>query len=351
MSPRSFVYQIRAARGGGWRRSLRSVRVVSLLPSTTEILFAIGAGDSVVGVTFECDYPHEARSRRVVSTTALLGGSTPGEIDAEVNAKIAAGEELYLLDEGALRELDPDLLVTQDLCAVCAVDVKTVDEALVHLGCRSAVLTVNPQRLDDVLGSIFTIGEAVGRPDAARELVDVLDTRLREVKDAVAERPRPRVAVLEWTDPPFDAGHWIPDMIETAGGVSVLGDSGRPSRRIDWAEVDRVSPEICVVTPCGYHLDDAVGLAADLISSGTLPTDCRVWAVDADSSFVRPGPRLVDGVEALAGIFHPDAVPIRSDLAYYVGTTSAKTKPSRSTTSPTVTSSGKENPGPSTANV
>ena len=327
------------------------MRVVSLLPSTTEILFAIGAGESVVGVTFECDYPHEARTRRVVSTTALLGGSTPGEIDAEVNAKIAEGQELYRLDEEALRELDPDLLVTQDLCAVSAVDVKTVDDALAHLGCHSAVLTVNPQRLDDVLGSIVTIGDAVGRHDAARELVDALDNRLRDLENAIAGRPRPRVAVLEWTDPPFNAGHWIPDMVERAGGASVLGESGRPSQRIDWAVVERVSPDICVVAPCGYHLDDAEELAANLILSGTLPADCRVWAVDADSSFVRPGPRLVDGVEALAGICHPDVLPIRSDLASYVGTTSAKTKPSRSTTSPTRTSSGNANPGPSTTKV
>ncbi|MGA8297781.1 MAG: ABC transporter substrate-binding protein [Acidimicrobiales bacterium] len=316
------------------------VRVVSLLPSATEILFAIGAADDVVGVTFECDYPSEARSRRVVSTTAIRSGLTPKEIDAEVRTRIASGEELNRLDEGSLRELEPDLLVTQDLCAVCAVDVKTVDDALSHLQYDSAVLTVDPQTLEEVLGSILAIGDAVGRHVEARRLVDNLSFRLQRINSVVVGRDRPRVVVLEWTDPPFGAGHWIPDMVERAGGNEVVGESGKPSKRVDWNHVGQRVPEICVVAPCGFHLDDARHLAADLLSEGRLPAGCRVFAVDADSSFVRPGPRLVDGVEALAGIFHPDVVPPDPDLVSYVGKTSAKTKPSRSTISPTETSSG-----------
>lgn len=327
------------------------MRIVSLLPSTTEILFALGAGDSVVGVTFECDYPAAARSRRVVSTTTLAKATTPGEVDAEVKARIAAGEELYRLDEDVLRELDPDLLVTQDLCAVCAVDVRTVDDALAHLGCRSAVLTVNPQNLAEVLDSIVTIGMAVDKGDVARAFVNELNRRLETVVRAVAGRVRPRVAVLEWTDPPFDAGHWIPDMVDRAGGASVLGAKGRSSRQLEWEAIARVEPEVYIVAPCGYHLDDARRLTAELMSASRLPAECEVWAVDADSSFVRPGPRLVDGVEALAAIFHPGVFPMRADLASYVGNTSAKTKPSRSTISPTATSIGWANPGPSTTNV
>ena len=327
------------------------MRIVSLLPSTTEILFALGAGDSVVGVTFECDYPAEARSRRVVSTTALAKATTPGEIDAEVKARIASGEELYRLDEDTLHELDPDLLVTQDLSAVCAVDVRTVDDTLAHLGCRSIVLTINPQNLAEVLDSIVTIGMAVEKDAVARAFVDELNRRLENVALTIAGRVRPRVTVLEWTDPPFDAGHWIPDMVDRAGGASVLGEKGRSSRQVAWEAIARAEPEVCIVAPCGYHLDDARRLATELISASLLPVECDVWAVDADSSFVRPGPRLVDGVEALAGIFHPGVIPMRADLASYIGSTSAKTKPSRSTISPTATSIGWANPGPSTTNV
>lgn len=306
----------------------------------TEILFAIGAGECVVGVTFECDYPSDARSRRVVSTTSIPGGLTPAEIDSEVRNRISAGRELYRLDEDALRELEPDLLITQDLCSVCAVDVKTVDDALAHLRCDSAVLTVDPQSLDEVLESIRTIGNAVGREAAARDLIDGLYQRLRRIEGVVAGERRPRVAVLEWTDPPFGPGHWIPDMVERAGGLSVVGESGQPSRPLDWEELARQTPEICVVSPCGYHLDEARRLALQLISDRRLPDRCQVFAVDADSSFVRPGPRLVDGVEALAGIFHPDEAPVRPDLVSYVGETSANTNPSRSTISPTATSRG-----------
>lgn len=185
----------------------------------------------------------------------------------------------------------------------------------------------------------------------SRAFVDELNRRLENVALAIAGRVRPRVTVLEWTDPPFDAGHWIPDMVDRAGGASVLGEKGRSSRQVAWEAIARAEPEVCIVAPCGYHLDDARRLATELISASLLPVECDVWAVDADSSFVRPGPRLVDGVEALAGIFHPGVIPMRVDLASYIGSTSAKTKPSRSTISPTATSIGWANPGPSTTNV
>lgn len=288
---------------------------MSLLPSTTEILFAVGAGDDVVGVTFECDFPPEARSRRIVSTTALDSGLTPAQIDAEVRARVSAGEDLYTLDEGALRDLDPDVVVTQDLCAVCAVDVANVDQALDHLGCRAEVVTVDPMTLDAVLESVLTLGKITGNEHRAAQLVAALRDRLDRVAAAVTGRSRPRLAMLEWTDPPFTAGHWVPDMVATAGATCVLGESGQKSRPIDFEDLTASAPEVIVVAPCGYGLAGATDLASTLQRSRRLPSHASLWAVDADAAFVRPGPRLVDGVETLAAIAHPDAVRARRDLA------------------------------------
>ena len=294
------------------------MRIVSLLPSTTEILFAIGAGDDVVGVTFECDFPPEARRRRIVSTTALPTGLSPAEIDTEVKARMAAGEDLYRLDEGALRDIDPDIVVTQDLCAVCAVDVTSVDAALAHLGCRAEVVTIDPMNLEEVLASVGTLGDVTGRVQAAAALVGELRARLESVAAAVAGRSRPRVAVLEWTDPLFSAGHWVPDLVHAAGGESVLGASGERSVQIDPGAVAAAAPDIVVVAPCGYRLDGAVKLAADLHATGVLPPAADVWAVDADALFVRPGPRLVEGVETLAAVFHRDAFGLPAGRAELV---------------------------------
>jgi iron complex transport system substrate-binding protein len=281
------------------------MRTVSLLPSTTEILFALGAGDQVVGVTFECDHPVEARTRRIVSTTAIPEGLSPQEVDAFVTRAVRAGEDLYHLDAGALTELAPDLVVTQDLCAVCAVDVSTVDDALDHLGCRAEVLTIDPHTLDEVLESIATLGDATGTRDRADVLVEALRRRLDAVAKAVAAQPKPRALVLEWTDPPFAPGHWVPEMVTAAGGTSCLGAPGEKSARTTWDQVRASRPDVIVAAPCGYHLEGATALTQKVIDDGQLPDGIPVWAVDANASFARPGPRLVDGVEALAGIFHP----------------------------------------------
>jgi iron complex transport system substrate-binding protein len=297
------------------------VRIVSLLPSTTEILFALGVGDDVVGVTFECDFPPEARSRRVVSTSALTEGLSPSEIDAEVRARMAAGEDLYHLDEGALRDLSPDLVVTQDLCAVCAVDVKTVDAALAHLGCNGTVLTIDPGTLAEVIASVAVIGQATGTTERADEIVSNLQARLVNVADAVAGRRRPTVAVVEWTDPLFSAGHWVPDMVTAAGGTCVLGTPGGRSVTVSPEALAGSGAEIVIVSPCGFNLAGAIELAAALMDRHVLPSGIPVWAVDADAAFVRPGPRLVDGVEAMAAIFHPEAQPARPELAALVGIT------------------------------
>jgi iron complex transport system substrate-binding protein len=285
------------------------VRIVSLLPSATEILFAVGAGGDVVGVTFECDFPPEARSRLIISNTTLPEGLSPAEIDVAVRTRMAAGEDLYTLDEGALRDIDPDLVVTQDLCAVCAVDITEVDQALEHLGCRAEVLTLDPMTLDEVLASIATVGRATGTSERAAELVLALRRRLDQVAAAVASRPRPRMAVLEWTDPAFSSGHWVPDLVTAAGAEPVLGQSGERSTRIAWTAVAEATPDVLVVAPCGYRLEGARLLAERLVASGALPAGVPVWAVDADAAFVRPGPRVVDGVETLAHIAHPEAMP------------------------------------------
>ena len=280
------------------------MRIVSLLPSTTEILFDLGAGDDVVGVTFECDHPAEARHRTIVSTSAMPEGLDPAGIDAFVTEAMRAGQDLYHLDEGALSGLDADLVVTQDLCAVCAVDVSVVDDALAHLGCTADVLTIDPHTLEEVLGSVLTLGSATGREVEARRLVASLHDRLARVREEVAGRagPPPRVLLLEWTDPPFAPGHWVPEMITTAGGVPTIGEAGQKSARVTWEQALAGEPDLVVCAPCGYDLEGAVALAQDLIVSGVLPIGLPVWAVDANASFARPGPRLVDGVEDLARI-------------------------------------------------
>jgi iron complex transport system substrate-binding protein len=283
------------------------VNIVSLLPSATEILFALGAGEDVVGVTFECDHPPEARRRRIVSTSSLPEGLGPAAIDAAVRARISAGEDLYHLDRDALSGLDADLVVTQDLCAVCAVDVSVVDEALDYLGCRAEVLTIDPHTMDEVLASVVTLGEASGRASAAHDLVASLCKRLDAVDRAVRGARPQRALVLEWTDPPFAPGHWVPEMVSRAGGLTALGAPGEKSVRTTWDEVRASEPEVIVCAPCGFDLEGSTALARTAIDSGELPGGIPVWAVDANASFARPGPRLVDGVEALAGILHEEA--------------------------------------------
>lgn len=281
---------------------------MSLLPSTTEILFAIGAGDAVVGVTFECDWPPQARERRIVSTTAIPEGLSPAEIDAHVVEAMQRGEDLYHLDDDALAGLDADLVVTQDLCAVCAVDVSVVDDALAHLGCTAEVLTIDPHTLDEVLASIELLGRATDHEREAVDLVASLRRRLDDVRRRVSDRSRPRVALLEWTDPPFAPGHWVPEMIELAGGESVLGAAGEKSVRTTWDALATSRPDVIVVAPCGYDLAGSQALADELVSRDVLPVGVPVHAVDANAAWARPGTRLVDGVEELAAILHPVAV-------------------------------------------
>jgi iron complex transport system substrate-binding protein len=215
------------------------------------------------------------------------------------------GDDLYHLDAGALRGLDPDLVVTQDLCAVCAIDVDTVGAALDHLGCSADVLTLDPHTLAEVLESIGTLGRATGTEERARELTAGLGERLASVVRWVAGERRPRTLLLEWTDPPFAPGHWVPEMVDLAGGHCVLGEPGQKSVRTTWDAVAACEPEIIVCAPCGYDLDGATKEAERLVADGVLPRDVPVWAVDANAAYARPGPRLVDGIEVLSHLLHP----------------------------------------------
>ncbi len=282
------------------------MRLVSLLPSATEIVYALGLGDDLVGVTFECDEPAAARAEKTVVVGGRdTSGMTPAEIDRYVRDQLAGGEDLYTLHADALARLRPDLILTQDLCRVCALPSGHVSQALDYLGCRADVLSLDPYSLDEVLGTILAVGERTGTSGRAARLVAGLRERLAAVAARVAGRPRPRVAVVEWVDPPFAAGHWIPDLVTAAGGEPVASLGGQRSAPLTWAEIAAAEPDLVIVAPCGYHLEGAVSQAAVVISS--LP-GVPVWAIDADSLVVRPGPRVVDGVEAIAAILHPGAV-------------------------------------------
>jgi iron complex transport system substrate-binding protein len=240
-----------------------------------------------------------------VSTSAMPEGLTPAAIDDFVVAAMARGDDLYHLDEGALAGLDADLVVTQDLCAVCAVDVSVVDDALAHLGCTAEVLTIDPHTLDEVVASILTLGRATGHEPEAERLVADQRARLDAVRRARGDGARPRVMFLEWTDPPFAPGHWIPEMIEAAGGEPVLATPGAKSRRVTWEAIHEATPDVFVVAPCGFDRDGCRRLADDLVASGVLPAGVPVLAVDANASWARPGTRLPDGVEELAALLAP----------------------------------------------
>lgn len=284
------------------------MRIVSLLPSATEIVFALGLGDDLAGRSFECDYPTAAHSVTVVSGTALTAGdsSSASEIDAEVAARVSAGESIYTLDDARIRAIDPDLILAQDLCRVCAVPSGAVQEALQVIGCRADVLSLDPARLDQVIDCVGLVGRATGADRAAETLMAELRRRVAAVRQRVADLTPPRVFVLEWPDPPFNAGHWVPDMVEVAGGRPVLAQAGEPSRRVDWGEIAAQEIDVTVFSPCGFDLEGAVAQATSFLARPEAQRLGRVIAVDANAFFSRPGPRVVDGVELLADLLHPE---------------------------------------------
>ena len=288
---------------GARRRYVRLVRIVSLIPSATEIAFALGLGPEVVGVTFECDFPPDPRVDRSIVVGGLdTHGLDPIAIDALVRERIAAGDDLYVLDVERLRQLTPDVVLTQDLCRVCALPSGRVDEAMTQLGCSADVVTLDPHSLAEVFDTITAVGAAAGVADRADALVAGLRTRLARLADAVADRHPPRVFVLEWPDPPFVAGHWVPEVVEAAGGEAVLARRGERSVPTTWEAIATVDPDVVVVSSCGFDVDGVAAHAAEVLDR--LPARAQVWAIDANGLMVRPGPRLVDGAETLAALLH-----------------------------------------------
>jgi iron complex transport system substrate-binding protein len=283
------------------------MRIVSLLPSATEIVYALGLGDHLAGVSFECDYPEAARSVPVVSGTALdlERPRSAAEVDSEVSAMLAEGRSIYTLDDARIRAIAPDVILAQDLCAVCAIDSGAVEDALDVIGCQAQVVSLDPAGLDEVLECVIQVGRATGTEDVAEEYVAGLRRRVDIVRTRVAGLARPRVFVLEWPDPPFNGGHWMPEMVQAAGGEPVLAELRAPSRRLTWEEIGAESIDITIFTPCGFDLAGAIAQAASFLSRPGLPDLGRVVAVNANAYFSRPGPRVVDGVELLAEVLHP----------------------------------------------
>lgn len=283
------------------------MRIVSLLPSATEIVCALGLRDQLDGVTDECDHPRAIRGTRVVVRSRQPSGLTAGEIDAWVRAQAAAGG-LYVLDDAALAEIAPELVLTQDLCRVCAVPTSDVDAALVRVGCPSRVVTLEPQTLDDVLDSVVTVARAADVPGRGMALRTALRDRLDVVGRAVAGRTPVPTLVLEWLDPPFTPGHWVPDVVAAAGGESLLGTPGARSGPTNWETVRAAGAEVVVLAPCGTD-PPQIWAQSHLVPAEVMPA--RTFAAD----LARPGPRLVDAVEALAAVLHPETgLPRRPDV-------------------------------------
>lgn len=277
-------------------------RIVSFLPAATEITYALGAGADLVGRSHECDYPPEVKALPVVSRPALpLEGLSQKEIDSAVATRLASGESLYQVDEKLLDELHPDIVLTQDLCQVCAPSGNELSRALRDMSSPPEVLWLTPRNIAEIEQNILAIGDATGRQEIARQLVERNRQRIRTVTESVGDARRP-VAFLEWTEPLFCGGHWVPEMVAAAGGDDPLGQTGGDSRRITWDDVAASEPEMLIVAPCGYGLSDAIAVARRLPQT----IDAQVYAVDANAYFARPGPRIAEGVEVLASIFHPE---------------------------------------------
>jgi iron complex transport system substrate-binding protein len=282
------------------------MKICSFLPSATEILFALGLQDSVYGVTFECDHPAEARSKPVVVYGKLPPGLTESEIDRQVKDSSLSGGSLYRLDEEKLREIQPDVVITQDLCHVCATspnDLGAVLSSFVH---APKILTLTPHTLDDVWRDIQTVGDACERWHQARQLVSRIKQRVAALKPDQLDAPR--VLCLEWLDPPFVGGHWVPEMVRLAGGVDVLGKTGKPGYEIDWETAVASAPDIILAMPCGYHRHEVekelniVPFPAAWYSLRAVRNG-KVFAMDSSSHFSRPGPRIADGIVELAALF------------------------------------------------
>lgn len=294
-------------------KSERSRQIVSFLPSATEMIYALGLGDQLLGVTHECDWPPEAQRKPVVVRATLpVETMTPEEIDRVVSEEMRDGGSLYRVDEALLRTLAPDLIVTQSLCQVCAPSGNEVTRVLASLPNAPEILYLTPHSLAEIFDNLRTLGAATGRSRDADRLVGEAKARIDAVAAAAARaQTHPRVFCMEWIDPVFCSGHWVPEMVRLAGGIDAIGREGTDSVRVAWREVLDFAPEVIVVMPCGFHLRDAERQAHELFARegfAELPAvrNGRVFAVDASAYFARPGPRVVDGAELLAHLIHPE---------------------------------------------
>jgi iron complex transport system substrate-binding protein len=294
------------------------MRIVSLLPSATEIVCALGLRDELVGVTHECDWPPEVVGLPIMTRNALdLGGASSREIHRRVGDAVHGGSAIYALDEDALELADADLILTQELCTVCAVGYREVSDAVRTLELDTTVISLEPTSVEGILNTIATVGAMTDAEDAAVELVERLRGRLGAIESKAQERRErgfvgPRVVGLEWLDPPFAVGHWVPDQIRRAGGWDLLGQDGNPARPTTWDAVAEVDPDLLLLMPCGYHLAETVADWAatprpDWLDDLSAIRRGHLIALDGSSYFSRPGPRVVDGIEMLAEIFDPEA--------------------------------------------
>ncbi len=291
------------------------MRICSFLPSTTEIVYELGLGDSLVGVTHECNYPPEVKDKKTVIMSFLDHKKLSSkEIDDLVTKNAAEGKSTYLVDKDALKEANPDLILTQKLCEVCAVSGNQVSEAVEVLGHTPEIISLEPKTIDEIFDTITIIGEATGTQEKAKEITYSLRARVEKVRSALEnERDRPRVFCLEWLDPPFVGGHWVPEMVEIAGGENGIGKPGEPSFKVSWEEIVEFAPQMLFIMPCGFDIEKTIN-ELDVVTSKdewfALPSTNRgeIYIVDANSYFSRPGPRIVDGLEILARAIHPEII-------------------------------------------
>jgi iron complex transport system substrate-binding protein len=292
---------------------MTAARLISFLPAATEMVFALGAGDNLAGVSHECDFPPAARTKPVVVKPAPpFDAMTLSEIDSAVAQRIGSGQSLYEVDERLLREIAPTHILTQELCQVCAPSGNEITRALAALPVKPQILWFSPHGIEEIFGNVRELGAAIGLTAKAEAWITEARARLQKVAEkAKTASRRPRVFCLEWIDPYYCCGHWVPEVVEMAGGKDALGRKSKDSVRISWADIERWSPEIVIVSPCGFDTEKAVHQAEQLLKQpgwGDLPAarNDRVYAVDANAYFARPGPRVLDGVELLAHLFHPE---------------------------------------------
>ncbi len=291
------------------------MRICSFLPSTTEIVYELGLGDNLTGVTHECDYPPEAADKMSVIMSFIKPEELSSrEIDDLVTKNAQDGKSTYLVKKEALIEADPDIILTQELCEVCAVSGNQVQEAVQVLGRTPEIISLEPKNMAEILETINIIGEATGTQERAAELTDQLGSRIEKIRSKLGnERDRPRVFCLEWLDPPFVAGHWVPEMVETAGGECGIGKPSEPSFKVTWDEIVEFAPQMLFIMPCGYDIEKTIN-ELDTITSNegwfALPATNKgeIYLFDANSYFSRPGPRVVDGLEILAKTIHPESM-------------------------------------------